>query len=182
VERELVAAARQGDKEAFATLARGRSDRLYAIAYRILRDPDAADDAVQQTLLTCWRELPRLRDLDRFGAWLDRIVVHACYAEARRSRRLVAIVRSLPRGESGPDHAISIADRDEIERAFSRLPVEQRAVLVLRHLLGMAPQEIARALEIPDGTARSRLHYAQLAMRAALEADGRPAVAGGPAR
>src|SRR4029077_20969900 len=96
VQRALLDLARRGDEEAFADLARAVGDRLMAIAFRILRDADRAEDAVQQTLVTAWRELPTLRDDDRFDAWLRRILVHACYAEARRTRRRAAIVHLLP--------------------------------------------------------------------------------------
>ncbi len=182
VDLDLVEAARRGDREAFAILARSRGDRLYAIAQRILRDIDRAEDAVQQTLVIAWRELPRLRDPDRFDAWITRLLVHACYAEAKRVRRHAANVRVLPvDGPPAPDEMDLIHDRDQLDRGFRRLPPEQRAVLVLRHYLGLEPNEIAEHLGIPEGTARSRLHYAHRAMRAALEADLRPTVAGGQA-
>src|SRR5439155_21027192 len=93
VQVALVERARAGDEEAFASLARGAGDRLLAIAYRILRDLGLAEDAVQQTLVLAWRELPSLRDVDRFDAWLRRLLVHACYREARRSRQWAANVR-----------------------------------------------------------------------------------------
>jgi RNA polymerase sigma-70 factor (ECF subfamily) len=87
VDRTLIEAARSGDEEAFASIARGSADRLFAVAYRILRDAGRAEDAVQQTLVTAWRQLPGLREVDRFDAWIHRILVHACYAEARQARR-----------------------------------------------------------------------------------------------
>jgi RNA polymerase sigma-70 factor (ECF subfamily) len=181
VDRELVEQAKDGDREAFGVLARVHADRLYAIAHRILRDVDRSEDAVQQALVIAWREVPRLRDPDRFEPWLHRILVHACYAEARRRREWTANVRVLPvDGPAGPDEVGALADRDEVDRGFRRLPPEQRALLVLHHYLGLTPTEIADTLGIPAGTARSRLHYAHRAMRAALEADARHApVAGG---
>jgi len=155
-----------------------------AIAQRILRDVGRAEDAVQQTLEIAWRELPSLRDPDRFDAWLQRLLVNATYAEARRSRAWNAHVRILPvDGPAGPDEMLSIDDRDRLERGFRRLPPDQRAMLVFTHYLGLTPTEIADRLAIPVGTARSRLHYAHRAMRAAIEADERPAaVAGGRPR
>jgi DNA-directed RNA polymerase specialized sigma24 family protein len=81
VDRDLVEQARRGDREAFGILARTYGDRLFGIARRILRDVELAEDAVQQALVIAWRELPRLRDPDRFDAWLQRTLVHACYAE-----------------------------------------------------------------------------------------------------
>jgi RNA polymerase sigma-70 factor (ECF subfamily) len=181
MDRDLVEQAKRGDREAFAILARSRGDRMFGIARRILRDIDLAEDAVQQALVIAWRELPRLRDPDRFDAWLQRLLVHACYAEARRKRAWNANVRLLPvDGPVTTDDFASLADRDEVERGFRRLPPDQRAILVLHHYQGLDSNEIGEVLDIPAGTARSRLHYAHRAMRALLEADARPAaVAGG---
>jgi RNA polymerase sigma-70 factor, ECF subfamily len=171
----LVERAQGGDQEAFAALATASVDRCYAIAYRILRDMHRAQDATQQALLSAWRDLPTLRDPERFDAWLHRLVVRACYAEAARYRRWGTGVRLIPSDRSTvPDSASSIADRDELERGFRRLSPEQRAVLVLHHYLGYPLTEIAETLGIPVGTARSRLHYATRQLRAAIEADARP--------
>jgi RNA polymerase sigma-70 factor (ECF subfamily) len=184
VDRDLVEQAQRGDREAFAILARTRGDTLFGIARRILRDVGLAEDAVQQALVIAWRELPRLRDPDRFDAWLQRTLVHACYAEARRKRAWIGAITVLPaEGPAGPDALASMIDRDEVERGFRRLPPDQRAILVLHHYLGLDSSEIGEVLDIPSGTARSRLHYAHRAMRALLEADARPtAVAGGRSR
>jgi RNA polymerase sigma-70 factor (ECF subfamily) len=181
VDRDLVEQAQRGNREAFAILARSRGDVLFGIARRMLRDVDLAEDAVQQALVIAWRELPRLRDPDRFDAWLQRTLVHACYAEGRRKRAWMSAIRVLPvDGPAGPDDLASMIDRDEVERGFRRLSPEQRAILVLHHYLGLGSNEIGEVLGIPPGTARSRLHYAHRAMRALLEADARPsAVAGG---
>lgn len=181
MDRDLVEHAQHGDREAFAVLARTHGDRLMAIAQRILRDVARAEDAVQQTLVIAWRELPALRDPDRFDAWLQRLLINACYAEARRWRTWSANVRVLPLdGPAGPDQALSVDDRDRLERGFRRLPPDQRAILVLTYYLGLTPTEIADRLGIPVGTARSRLHYAHRAMRAVIEADERlVSVAGG---
>ena len=170
--RDLVERARNGDREAFGALVGLISDRSYALAARILRDSDLAEDAMQGALISVWRQLPALRDPDRFEAWVHRVVVHACYAEARRRRTWSANVRVLPvDGPAGPDGLLSILDRDELERIFRRLPVEQRAVFVLHHHIGLPLTEIAETLGIPAGTARSRLHYATRALRAAVLAD-----------
>ena len=168
----LVERARAGDEEAFASLARAAGDRLLAIAFRILRDLGLAEDAVQQTLVLAWRELPSLRDLDRFDAWLRRLLVNACYREARRRRNWAGNVRFLPIEPSaaGDDHG-SVLDRDQLERGFRRLPPEQRAVFVFHHYLGLTLQEVAAELGVPLGTVKSRLHYATNSLRAALEAD-----------
>lgn len=178
MDRDLVLQAQRGDREAFAILARTHGDRLYAIAQRILRDAGLAEDALQQALISAWKELPTLRDPERFAAWVTRLLVHEAYAEARRRTRISASIRVLPvDGATVPDGTIGIADRDQLERGFRRLPEDQRAILVLRHYLGMEPTEIADMLGVPAGTVRSRLHYAHRAMRAALEADERTSMA-----
>ena len=170
--RDLVERAQDGDRDAFAALVAMTSDRMYALAARILRDSALAEDALQGALITVWRQLPTLRDPDRFEAWVRRLLVHQCYAEARRRRSWAANVRVLPvDGPAGPDAIISIVDRDALDRAFRRLSVEQRAVFVLHHHVGLPLTEIADTLGIPDGTARSRLHYATRVLRAAVEAD-----------
>ena len=173
MQQALVALAKRGDEEAFADLARVVGDRLMAIAYRILRDADRAEDAVQQTLVIAWRELPNLRDDGRFDAWLRRLLVHACYAEARRKRRWAASIRILPTEGSADRDIGSVADRDQLERGFRRLSPEQAAIFVLHHYVGLALPEVADELGVPLGTVKSRLHYATSALRAALEADAR---------
>lgn len=179
MERELVLSAQRGDLDAFDQLVLRVTDRLFAVAYRILRNGPGAEDATQQALATIWRELPRLRDPDRFEAWAHRLLVHAAYAEHRRRRR-EAPAGSLTDGTTEDPYA-AIHDRDQLERGFARLTVEQRAVLVLQHYLNLSHDEMAALLEIPIGTVRSRLHGARGAMRAALEADARPSASGRPA-
>ena len=172
--RALVDRAKRGDSEAFDALARTVGDRCMGIARRILRDNDQAEDAVQAALITAWRELRSLRDPDAFEPWLHRILTHACYAEARRHRRWVAEIRVLPvEGTYGPDDTLSVNDRDQLERAFRRLTLEQRAVLVFHHYLDLPVSEVADRLAIPVGTVKSRLHHATAALRASLEADAR---------
>lgn len=176
--RDLVEAAARGDHEAFEVLATSAGDRLYAVARLILRSTDLAEDAVQEALVRAWQQLPSLRDPDRFDAWLYRLVVNACSDQGRQLRRLSNQVRALPIERSVSDETGSVADRDQLERAFTRLKPDQRAVVVLHHYSGFSAAEISRILDIPEGTARSRLHYAIEAMRAALQADSyQPAVA-----
>jgi RNA polymerase sigma-70 factor (ECF subfamily) len=147
------------------------SDSLYAVAWRILRDTGLAEDALQNALVLAWRRLPKLRDPDRFEAWIHRILVHACYDESQRTRAWRANVTVLPmEGPGRADDTIAIADRDELEHAFRRLTVEQRAVFVLHHYLGLPLVEVAELLGVPAGTARSRLHYATAGLRNALAA------------
>jgi RNA polymerase sigma-70 factor (ECF subfamily) len=182
MDRTLVERAIQGDEEAYAGLMAIAGDRLLAIAYRILRDLHRAEDAVQVALVNAWRDLPTLRDVDRFDAWLTRILVRACYVEADRSRRWNANIRVLPIDVAGTsDPTSSVADRDRIDRGFRRLPTDQRAIVVLHHYLGWSQPEIARALEIPIGTVKSRLYYASRALRAAIEADDRAVTVERPA-
>ena len=170
--RDLVVRAQGGDREAFAALVGLTSDRMYALAARILRDNDLAEDALQGALIAAWRQLPALRDPDRYEAWVRKVLVNACYAEARRRRSWATNIRVLPvDGPAGPDELISVDDRDALDRAFRRLSVEQRAVFVLHHHQGLPLVEIAETLGIPAGTARSRLHYATRVLRGAIEAD-----------
>ena len=181
VDRDLVELAQRGDRDAFAVLVRLHGDRLFGIARRILRDVDLADDAVQQAFVVAWTELPTLRDPERFEAWATRILVRLCFTLARPTRSTRLHVGSLDNAaeHSAGDATEAIARRDQLERGFRRLPPEQRAVLVLRHYLGLEPTEIAGVLGIPAGTVRSRLHHAHREMRAALEADARLVAARG---
>jgi RNA polymerase sigma-70 factor, ECF subfamily len=172
VQRTLVDLAISGDEEAFAGLARAAGNRLLSIAYRILRDLGRAEDAVQQTLVIAWQQLPTLRDPDRFDAWLHRLLVNACYAEARRARTWTAQLRVLPIDrEAQSDDLVTVAHRDQLERGFRQVPPEQRAIFVFHHYLGLTLPEIADQLGVPLGTVKSRLHYATATLRAALEAD-----------
>lgn len=161
----------EGDRDAFTTLATRVSDGLYAVAYRILRDPGLAEDALQDTLVTAWRHIDDLRDPDRFEAWIRRVLVHATYAEARRRGRELATVQRISMAGESIDADEAIVDRDEIERAFRTLSAEHRAVFVLHYYVGLPLIEIAATLGIPAGTARSRLHYSIRALRAYLEPD-----------
>ena len=179
MERELVEQAQRGDQEAFAALVELTADRLYSIAYRMLRDPARADDALQNALIAMWQRLPELRDPGRFEAWTYRMIVRASYREAEQARGLQVRARRLamlsPREQPGP--LDRIAFRDELDGAFRELTPEHRAVLVLRHFVGLPIAAIAETLEIPVGTAASRLHYAARHLRAAFEADTRSVAA-----
>ena len=181
MDRDLVEAAQRGDREAYVDLIRPRFGRLFAIAQRILRDVDRAEDVLQDTLVIAWRDLRGLRDPDRFDAWLGRVLVRQCIDQASRERRRVANLRVLPvEGPFAPDpQLLTVADRDQLERGFRRLSPDQRSILVLHHYAGYTPSEIAEMMGIPAGTARSRLHNAHRAMRAALDADNRSRVLGG---
>jgi RNA polymerase sigma-70 factor, ECF subfamily len=179
MQHDLVEQAQRGDPEAFEALVWGASDRLYAIAWRILRDPDRAEDALQQALIQIWEDLPSLRDPERFDAWTYRLVVHTSYREARRERRWTSRIRRIPVDPPGDDRVGEVIDRDEVERGFLRLTPEHRAVLVLHYFVGLPISAIAETLGIPVGTAGSRLHYAVRSLRAAFEADDRVVAAWG---
>jgi RNA polymerase sigma factor (sigma-70 family) len=175
MDTDLVVRAQRGDKGAYALVAAAIADRFVAVARRILRDRDLAEDATQQALLAIWQDLPQLRDPGRFEAWSYRLLVHACYAESRKERRWAPNLRVLPTDEPHfDDGLIAVVDRDQLERGFRRLTIDQRSVVVLYHYLDKPLDEIARILEIPVGTAHSRLHHAMRGMRAALDADARP--------
>lgn len=174
MDSELVVRAQRGDPEAFTELVDAVGGRLHAVAYSILRDRDAAADATQHALMAAWRGLPGLRDAERFEAWLYRLVVRACQAEARRIPRWIPVDASVDLVEATDrDVASAVGDRDRIERGFRRLSVDQRAVVVLRHLLDLPPGHVAVALGIPVGTVHSRLARAMASLRAAIEADDR---------
>jgi RNA polymerase sigma factor (sigma-70 family) len=180
--RDLVERAMAGDHDAFSELARASIARLYAAARLILRDDLASEDAIQETLVAAWRDLSALRDPDRFEAWLHRLLVRACYREAQRGRRRWTIEREVRLARMAePDPAVDLAARDELERGFQRLDPDHRTVVVLHHYLGLTLDEVAAAMGIPPGTARSRLHRATRVMRAALDADARPVIEGRPA-
>jgi RNA polymerase sigma factor (sigma-70 family) len=174
MQRDLVERARQGDHDAFAELAGAAIPRLDAAAWLILRDAEQAKDAVQNALVRAWRDLPTLRNPDRFDAWLRKLVVRACIDEARRLRRHRVDVELTPLMTPSIDGLESrIADRDQIERGFIRLEPDMRAVIVLHHYLDLTLPDVAAVLGIPIGTAKSRLHRALGLMRAALDADAR---------
>jgi RNA polymerase sigma-70 factor (ECF subfamily) len=171
--RDLVQAAQRGDHEAFEVLATSVGDRLFGVARLILRASDLAEDAVQEALVRAWQQLPSLRDPDRFDAWLYRLIVNACADQGRQLRRWSETVRPLALEPSIADGTNAVADREQLEQGFGRLKPEQRAMVVLHFHSGFSAAEIAKILDIPEGTARSRLHYATEAMRAALQADAR---------
>jgi RNA polymerase sigma-70 factor (ECF subfamily) len=175
MDTDLVVRAQRGDKGAYALIVTEIADRHLAVARRILRDLDLAEDATQQALLSVWQDLPQLRDPARFEAWSYRLLVRACYAEGRKRRRWAPNLRLLPSEESiGDDDLSSVVDRDQLERGFRRLSLDHRAVVVLHHYLDLPLDRVADVLGIPVGTAHSRLHHAMRGLRAALDADARP--------
>ena len=174
MDRSLVEQAQRGDSEAFDRLARLVGDRCLVIASRILRDTDLAEDAVQAALIAAWRDIRMLRDLDRFEAWLHQILTRECYAAARSRRRWSSEIRVLPMaGVQDQADILTVHDRDQLERAFRRLTLEQRSVLVFHHYLGLPLTEVAERVGVPVGTVKSRLHHAVAALHASLDADAR---------
>ena len=173
METDLVVRAQRGDKGAYADLASGIADRFLAVARRILRDLDLAEDATQQALLSIWRDLPQLREPARFEAWSYRILLRACYAEGRKQRRWAPNLRLLPVDLPAADGLSTVVDRDQLESGFRRLSLDHRTVVVLRHYLDLPADRIAELLGVPVGTVHSRLHHAMRGLRAALDADAR---------
>jgi RNA polymerase sigma-70 factor (ECF subfamily) len=182
-QRELVERAMRGDHDAFAVLAGRFVARLDAAARLILRDPELARDAVQEAFIGAWRNLPTLRDPDRFEAWLRRLVVRSCINTVRhRGRRLVEVELTPIHEPEISDIASIVADRELLDVALKRLRPEARAIVVLHFYLGLPLPDVAESLAIPIGTAKSRLHRALAAMRVTINADLTPAhepVAGG---
>ena len=174
MQRDLVERAMVGDREAFTELGGLWMDRLHATARLILRDGDRAQDATQEALIAAWRGIKGLRDPDRFDPWLRRLLVNACYREARSIRRRSAAEGQVrPLAGTFPDPALGSADHDELSRAFDGLGAEQRTLLVLHYHLGLPMHETALALGLPIGTVKSRLHRTTQQLRATLDADAR---------
>ncbi len=173
MERSLVARAQAGDRDAFEMLVLQKVDAVYRTDYAILGNPADAQDATQETFIAAWRALPRLREPERFAAWLGRITTNACRMALRHRRT----VREIPMDPDDDRAAVgsyeppdgSIADAQAFDRAFERLPVEQRALLVAHHLEGKPLAAMAVELEVPVGTVKSRLHTARAALERSLE-------------
>jgi RNA polymerase sigma-70 factor (ECF subfamily) len=176
MDADLVRSAQSGNRSAFAALVQGTLERLLNVAHRILRDAALAEDATQQALLRAWRDLPDLKDPERFEAWVYRLLLRACYDEARQRRRWLLAPRTPSVEEPRtPDDGLNvIVDRDQLERGLAKLSVDHRAVLVLHYYLDLPLERVAETLDVPIGTVYSRLHRAQRSLRGAIEADARP--------
>ena len=171
--RELVRRAIEGDHDAFSSLVDASVDRLYSVATLILRDPDRAQDAVQEALMSAWKDVRALRDPDAWDAWLHRITVWACYKAAKKERRRKTVELKVvpdPDRAIASDAAAALANRDLIERQLNDLPVEHRAVIVLRFYLDLPLDEVGDILDIPVGTVKSRLHRALASLRESMAA------------
>jgi RNA polymerase sigma-70 factor (ECF subfamily) len=171
-QRGLVERAKRGDHDAFAELARAAVVRLDQAARLILRDPELARDAVQEGLIRAWRDLPKLRDPDRFDAWLHRLTVNSCIDQTRRRRRRpIEVELTTLHAPSISDTSGALADRDHIDGVLRHLHERERAIVVLHYFLGMPLTEVAATLGIPLGTVKSRLHRALAEMRVAISAE-----------
>ncbi len=174
MQRELVERAQAGDHDAFAVLVRASVPRLYGAAKLILRTDDRAQDAVQEALVLAWKHIRALRDPDAWDAWLRRLTVRACYRLARNSRRRSVVeLHVVPDLDPAvpDDFALTVADRDQIGRALGRLPIDQRAVLVLHFFLDLPLTEAAEILDVPVGTAKSRLNRGLTTLRSSIALD-----------
>ena len=185
MQRDLVEQARDGDVDAFTQLVKVSAPRLHGVANLILRDPDRAKDAVQDALMSAWRNLRALRDVDAWDAWLRRLTVRSCYRLANRDKRRTLLELEVTPLESSthlPDASAGIADRQWVEDGIRRLEIDQRVVVVLHYYLDLPIREVAEILDIPFGTAASRLHRGLESMRAFLGAEqtGDPLVMGRP--
>ena len=171
----LIARASNGDAGAFEELLVGRLDRLFRIACAILGNEADAADATQDACLSAWRELPRLRDEQRFEAWLSRVLVNACRMRLRRRSRVreIAILPEHDRPADRADHPSRLEDIESLDRAFGRLDVGARSILVLHHMEHRPVSEIAAALGVPVGTLKWRLHEARKQLAKALDEEGR---------
>ena len=171
MQRALVEQAQAGDLDAFTRLVKAYAPRLHGIANLILRDSDRAQDAVQDALLMGWRDIRALRDPDAFEAWLRRLTVRACYGVAKKDRRRNRVevhVTHDPTSVGVPDASAELADREWLYDMLGRLAIDQRAVIVLHYYLDLPMPEVAEILDIPYGTAASRLHRGLEAMRTSM--------------
>ena len=174
---DQVTRARAGDADAFEALVEARVGPMTRTAMAILGRDDEARDAVQDALVTAWRELASLRDPAAFDAWLTRILVNRCRrglrrVVARRVREVPVDTMTAADEPSAPDAAAASDERRMLERAFDRLTVEERTLLVLHHLDGRSVASIAEVLRIPAGTAKSRLFAARRSLDRALSREG----------
>lgn len=172
MERELVAAARRGDRAAYDALVRRKVEAVYRTARAILGNDADAQDATQDAFVAAWRHLPRLRDLDKFEAWFGRIVVNACRQQLRHRGAVREIAMPVGGGERNfahGGHADATVDAVSFDRAFERLSVDDRSILTLHHADGRGLDEVAAILGIRVGTAKSRLLRARRALERSLD-------------
>lgn len=170
--RAVVEQAQRGDIDAFTRLVSAHAPQLHRLAAAIV-GPDDAADATQEALLRAWRELPKLRDVDRFDPWLRRILVNCCRKFLRgRTRRIRPLSLDPAQGHDAPDPEAPIesqvADQSALDAVFEQLSPEQRALVSLHYTLDLSIRESAEALGIRPGTAKSRLNKALATLREAI--------------
>jgi RNA polymerase sigma-70 factor (ECF subfamily) len=183
MDRPLVERARGGDREAFDAIVRGKVDAVYGTALAILGHEADAQDAAQEAFIAAWRSFGSLRDPDRFEAWFGRILVNACRMSLRHRR--VRQIEVAVHGDTRPSATAAdliapggplgdvTASADRFDRAFGRLSVDDRTLLVFRHRDGLPVSDIAVRLGIPEGTVKSRLFAARRSLERALEREDR---------
>ena len=177
MQRDLVIAARDGDHEAYSQLVRAAFPRLYGVANLILRDADRAQDAVQDALVLAWRHVRSLRDPDSWDAWLRRLTVRACYKVANKEKRRREVEQhvTLDAGSAVTrDHSAELAEQDWVVSQLGSIDIDKRAVLVLHYYLDLPMPEVAEILDIPYGTAASRLHRGLEALRVSMRGPDGP--------
>jgi RNA polymerase sigma factor (sigma-70 family) len=171
MQRDLVEQAQRGDADAFTQLVRAAAPRLNGVANLILRDPDRAADAVQEAFIAAWKDMRALRDPDAWDAWLRRLTVRTCYRLAKKDRRRTQVeVGVIPTQDSvrTPDASADVADREWVMSELGRLDIDQRSVIALHYYLDLPMREVAEILDIPFGTAASRLHRGLENLRTAM--------------
>lgn len=185
-EQELVSRAKQGDQEAFSELVEANQNRIYTLALRMTGSPEDGADLAQEAFLRAWRSLPSFQGESNFSTWLYRLTSNLCIDFLRREKRRKAVTAAVPLdGEENsppaqvPDHRFtpeSELERRElraaVDRGLAKLSDDHRQVLVLRELEGLSYVEIAGRLELEEGTVKSRIARARLALRNILLADG----------
>jgi RNA polymerase sigma-70 factor (ECF subfamily) len=181
-ETSLLERAASGDAASFDTLIRPRLDRLYRMALAITRSESDARDAVQDACVLAWRELPRLRDPNRFDAWLAQILVNACRGLLRRERRVRVREVGVDDPTTGEERGAAyqtgsqpenVAEVEAIRRAFERLDPPTRSLLALHYVDERPLAEIGRILGAPVGTIKWRLSNARRALDRALAEEWR---------
>lgn len=171
---EMVREASEGRAEAFEALVHRYGSDMYRLA-RAIVGPDDASDVAQEAFVAAWRDLPRLRQPERFEPWLRKIVVNRSRNALRaRRRRPTEPLENMPDREPatpGADFRDAVHARDTLEAAFNQLSADHRAAVVLHYGIDLSIRDTAEAMGVAVGTAKSRLHTALGRLRAVLEAD-----------
>jgi RNA polymerase sigma-70 factor (ECF subfamily) len=164
-ERELVESCQRGEREAFHALFELYKDKVYSIALRYTNDESSAMDIAQDTFLKLFSSIRDFRGQARFESWLYRLVVNSCLDQKRRRRRLLPFVDQFLEdlgvyGETALEELLRQELSEQVRSAVTRLPPEQRIVIVLRYTEGLSYEAIAEALGCSKGTVASRLNRA----------------------